>query len=77
VRGSFLLFADESPNLVHFDIAAVQSAHLLVKNPDAHFADTKTETHNGVAVDASNALNAADARALAKHGNYRRLLFEL
>src|SRR5438309_2950189 len=65
-RGPLLLFANESPNLIHFDIAAVQTAHLGVKNTSASLPNAHPQAHDRIAVNPGNALNASDAVPLAK-----------
>jgi hypothetical protein len=57
---SFLLCADESPNLIHFDLFAGQAAHFSSMILQALPTRTR-KAHNRVLVDAGDALNGADA----------------
>jgi len=69
-----LLRADESPNLIHFDLEAAQAAHLGIEDLLAAFANTHAKPHDGIAVDARNPLNASDAGTFAEHGNRHHFL---
>jgi hypothetical protein len=60
---------NEAPNFIAFDLSARKAFHLLVLDYSARFANADAKAHNRVAVDASDALNGADAASLAKHGD--------
>ena len=73
---SILAFgADEAPNLVHFDLFAGQTAHLGIHDLTASLANTHTQAHDGIAMNAGHALNAADAVTLSQHGDRQHFLF--
>ena len=74
--GVFLLGADESPNLIHLDLLALQAAHFCVHDLLAGRAHTKAKAHDRVLVDARNALDCPNAAAFSQHGNHGHFLFK-
>ena len=74
LAGVLLLRADEPPNLVNLDLLAGEVPHLFVHDFLAGGPDADAEVHYRVAVDAGYALDAADARAFAQHGDDSDLL---
>src|SRR5579859_4051885 len=71
----FLFGSNKSPNLVHLNLFARQAAHLFIHNALAAIPDPHGKIHDGVAVYARDALDAADARAFGQHGDYSHFLF--
>ena len=69
-----LLLADKSPDFVKLDAVHLQIAHKRAVQFGAAFADTDAKAHDGVAVNAGQALGRADADALSESGDDVSLL---
>jgi hypothetical protein len=69
-----LFLPDESPYLIELKIATTQVLHLGIKQHCATFSDFDAEPHDGIAVNARNPLNRANARTFCQCSDYRDLL---
>jgi hypothetical protein len=65
----------ESPNLINFDLLARKLAHFGVHDLLTAFANADAKPHDGIAVNAGDALNTANAIAFCQHGDCQCLLF--
>ena len=69
-----LLFADIAPDFVKLDPADAQANHHAVMQFGTAAPDALAKAHDGVAVDAGQALGGADALALGETGDDCNLL---
>ena len=74
-RNLSLLFADETPNFVDFDLAAIQIAEPFMLNLGATLPDADSKPHDRIALNVQCALNRPDAAALCQHCDCHDSLF--
>jgi hypothetical protein len=57
-------------------LTATQATHLFVVKSRAAFANPNAQAHNGITMDASNALDGSNAGPFRQHRNGQDLLFK-
>jgi hypothetical protein len=73
-RTMTLFLADESPQFIELQLLARQVAHLPVQQRGTSPPNANAKPHNGVTMNASNALDRADAGTFCQCADYRYLL---